>query len=995
MKILILATICLVLRHGLASLTTESPNNRGTDVTGAPVTTRSAGVTTPPATAVPRTSTSSAAPTTTTLLADNPLIKNISSDVFRLVSNVMPDSLKNPETLVVLDQNRAKLFLMFDNVDWSFDCDLGGIYMRLLEDEFVKNRDDDVVTQERLKKGARCKRDCNFDRLLNANYTSETANFTRSILPSMNPTVSPLCRDTIGKSIAPKSGDPITAESVIQNAAGTPLGSVYRPDQLTNVSAGDALRIIQAFDGKMDPISSKTLAVKLGPETRFNDVISVAGLVRPEILKSASPSDLANNIQSFASTVDSSQALVISSAVAKKGTANDVFNLLKNAGTRFADKIPFARLEELKVNISALPDEAIPSTYRQKELSSALSGGKTLADLDPSKLKLVVTKVSRDEISKIPVDKKSDAVINMLTAYSGSANSLTSNQRSAFLGGYLESLANLTKQQKIDRFNSLTTAQVEALAEIIVSANSSVYEWLRDSSHFITVINKNSKLSSEKCCSFLHQSRALYSMEAIKKLVPTPANIRAIHLGYLGPCFASSIPVEYLTALADADFKSQINYFTSEAFQPNSTITPVLKTKLTSLYNAQSDKSLFINDIGSLITFMDTSSVPRASLRSLATSALTKIKSQKDLNTEDVRKCRLGSGSDSEAKTSIDAWKSHLVNSVFQTSSKKKRQVAATNSLTCATVNSLSSALDLIPVEYLQNMPIAELKSCAQTFGSSDIKLTSNQITTLANRVAITDLTDSDIPIYGKIMSGYTAANLANLQNLSIASIQALGKINSFSNEQLNKIIAKIGTIDTDKLSVMGNLVCGLSQANIDSITDGFFKENIKAMSLVNMANCPSIGMLYTKAIKSLGLSKAKRQVRQVATTTIDSSVLSEIGAVVAGMSSTEFQNLDSRSIQTISSSTWSIMPASLINSMTRTQISSLSNDQLTAILNNPNAGSYSSTITQLMTSAAQNIDVTRSDVAPENITKSSSANVKFNSLILFSMVLCVLISAF
>ncbi|CAF0778895.1 unnamed protein product [Brachionus calyciflorus] len=246
-------------------------------------------------------------------------------------------------------------------------------------------------------------------------------------------------------------------------------------------------------------------------------------------------------------------------------------------------------------------------------------------------------------------------------------------------------------------------------------------------------------------------------------------------------------------------------------------------------------------------------------------------------------------------------------------------------------------------------------------------------------------------------MSGYSAADLANLPTLSIASIQALGKINSFSNEQLTKIVEKIGTIDTDKLSVMGNLACGLSQTQINLINDTEFGNNIKAMSLINMANCPSIGMLYTKAIKSFGLSKAKRQVRQVSTTTIDSSVLSEIGSVVAGMSSTDFQNLDSRSIQTISSSTWSMMPASLINSMTRTQISSLSNDQLTSILNNPNAGSYSSTITQLMANAATNVDITRSDVVPDVsvIPKSNSANVKFNSLILFSMVLCVLISAF
>ena len=143
MKILILATICLVLRHGLASLTTELPKNKGTDVTGASVTSKASGVTSPP----PRAST--VAPSTTTLPADNPLLKNISSDVFRLVFNVMPDLLKNPETVVALDQNRAKLILMLDKIDWSFSCDLGEIYMRLLEDEFVKNRNDDVVTQER------------------------------------------------------------------------------------------------------------------------------------------------------------------------------------------------------------------------------------------------------------------------------------------------------------------------------------------------------------------------------------------------------------------------------------------------------------------------------------------------------------------------------------------------------------------------------------------------------------------------------------------------------------------------------------------------------------------------------------------------------------------------------------------------------------------------------------------------------------------------------
>jgi len=48
-------------------------------------------------------------------------------------------------------------------------------------------------------------------------------------------------------------------------------------------------------------------------------------------------------------------------------------------------------------------------------------------------------------------------------------------------------------------------------------------------------------------------------------------------------------------------------------------------------------------------------------------------------------------------------------------------------------------------------------------------------------------------------------------------------------------------------------------------------------------------------------------------------------------------------------------MPAATVNALSTTQVSSLSYDQATAMLNNPNSGSFSSSITSALNSVISN----------------------------------------
>lgn len=224
-------------------------------------------------------------------------------------------------------------------------------------------------------------------------------------------------------------------------------------------------------------------------------------------------------------------------------------------------------------------------------------------------------------------------------------------------------------------------------------------------------------------------------------------------------------------------------------------------------------------------------------------------------------------------------------------------------------------------------------------------------------------------------MTGYSNTDLAKLNIESLTSVQTLGQINSFSSDQINSVVSaiksKLGSIDNEKLNYLGNLACGLSSNDLGQITNEYFKENIKAVSLIDTVNCPGMALLYAKAKQALSFSS------------LSSVEIADIGSVVAGMSTDEAKNLDTRAMQALSTNTLEIMPASVVNSFSAVQIQSLSSDQLSSLINSPNANQFSDVINILLTSASQNIDVTRTDVLSQVTATSGSTSMNFNMIFL------------
>ncbi|RNA04224.1 hypothetical protein BpHYR1_022115 [Brachionus plicatilis] len=137
---------------------------------------------------------------------DETTYSELSTESGSLTNNSDSDSTNQTKSMVT---TTTELFDELDklNLDWKSNCSSARIYYKLLEEEFEKNRDDKVVKEERLKKLIPCKRDCNFDRLLNANYSEDRKNFSKTFLPFVSSDVAKFCQNTLGTYLAPVRND--------------------------------------------------------------------------------------------------------------------------------------------------------------------------------------------------------------------------------------------------------------------------------------------------------------------------------------------------------------------------------------------------------------------------------------------------------------------------------------------------------------------------------------------------------------------------------------------------------------------------------------------------------------------------------------------------------------------------------------------------------------------------------------------------------------------
>lgn len=129
----------------------------------------------------------------------------------------------------------------------------------------------------------------------------------------------------------------------------------------------------------------------------------------------------------------------------------------------------------------------------------------------------------------------------------------------------------------------------------------------------------------------------------------------------------------------------------------------------------------------------------------------------------------------------------------------------------------------------------------------------------------------------------------------------------------------------------------------------------------------------------------------QYSSLTSSSSALTELGAIISGITTADMALVSSDMVSSISSNALQYMPADTINSMSSTQLSGLSATQVVALQSSPNYSSFSSSVKSGLTSMSTSGTISDSGTTTTTTTASRShaSLIKFNPFILFNI--CVL----
>jgi len=152
---------------------------------------------------------------------------------------------------------------------------------------------------------------------------------------------------------------------------------------------------------------------------------------------------------------------------------------------------------------------------------------------------------------------------------------------------------------------------------------------------------------------------------------------------------------------------------------------------------------------------------------------------------------------------------------------------------------------------------------------------------------------------------------------------------------------------------------------------------SLGSFSKINI-RCPNVANWYSYARNTaLFKTKSKRAVTPALTT----SQLSQMGALVAGISIADLQTLPKSSMSSISSLAFQNMPAATVNALSTDQLNGLSGSQVSALQNSPYYSSFSTSIKSGLTTLSQNLAAAAA---------SNAFSVTFNFSIL---TICLLLS--
>ena len=108
------------------------------------------------------------------------------------------------------------------------------------------------------------------------------------------------------------------------------------------------------------------------------------------------------------------------------------------------------------------------------------------------------------------------------------------------------------------------------------------------------------------------------------------------------------------------------------------------------------------------------------------------------------------------------------------------------------------------------------------------------------------------------------------------------------------------------------------------------------------------------------------------------SSALTELGAIISGISTSDLTQINSNSITYITNTALKFMPASTVNTLTNSQLSGLSLNQAVALQNSPYYSLFSNTIISAIQSIINN----------KQIVSSADSTKHFNIYYLITLLL-------
>ncbi|XP_021344826.1 uncharacterized protein LOC110444791, partial [Mizuhopecten yessoensis] len=288
-------------------------------------------------------------------------------------------------------------------------------------------------------------------------------------------------------------------------------------------------------------------------------------------------------------------------------------------------------------------------------------------------------------------------------------------------------------------------------------------------------------------------------------------------------------------------------------------------------------------------------------------------------------------------------------------SSRKRRSTA---SLTCTVMHLLgTTGLSALTTTQISNLADHEFVDCAETLGSVTDYSTAQKdaLLVVATRATVwgdpSSWLTTDIYSSGVICQAMTEVQIATL-NLDLDTVSRLGQFNGWDTLKKKSVFARwlnlhksgdSSTITASELRSLGHITCGAETSHINNIPISVYQGAVD-----------SIGELTSCEISQLqAFASLAKTAYGSAISTWDSTVITNVGTSIGGLSASEISSLTASQIDAVDPNHISYIPNAIFSGFTASQINTFSPSQAQSTTTSQRAALTSSQLNALSTVAS------------------------------------------